>query len=481
MKKVLILALTLSLLLSCVPMAVSATTYTPDGAISTAEEFKNMDPAGTYYLANDINFNGEDFNGCVISSFTGTLDGKGHAVYGYDLAAAANMGLFMSLSGSVSNIKVGTQANPITITAIISGSTVGALAAYRGGSLSLENVEAYVNISITENGGVIGGIIGVIENPDVAVNCTTEGTINVNSATSGAWAWVGGIAGQLKDGAVTFTNCVNLANISVTTPAQSYVGGIVCDSNAKSGRQGSATFSYCANFGSLTAVNSGTDTTCYAGGIMASAANVNAAVAFNSCYNFGNVTSDLQAGGILGYNAAGKTTSITGCTNKGTITGAADKFGNFYGENADTGSALTMDNATVPAAHTATVGVQDSSTFADLRFIASVDALTYTNAGVVGVATWTVGSETKTWSFKHDFNTVYTSILSHENGQSVSTAESGKYLMALVLTSVPDGAVINLTSYVEDASGTTYGDTVKVTNSTSAASIVDTVTASAAN
>ena len=83
MKKALpALLLTLLLFISLVPLGVSAADAQP---ISTAAEFEAMDPNGSYYLANDIDFGGKTYEAFIVENFSGQLDGRGHTLFNYTI------------------------------------------------------------------------------------------------------------------------------------------------------------------------------------------------------------------------------------------------------------------------------------------------------------------------------------------------------------------------------------------------------------
>ena len=73
MKKIISIALTLCMVLGLCSFSVAAA---PEGtAITDAAGFAAMDPAGTYYLANDITLTAS-----YATAFAGTLDGNGKTI-----------------------------------------------------------------------------------------------------------------------------------------------------------------------------------------------------------------------------------------------------------------------------------------------------------------------------------------------------------------------------------------------------------------
>ena len=221
MKKLKILSfiLALILVLSMLPMSVSATgtdtqTESSEGsevtmAITTADQFKALNgQSGTYYLANDINFEGASFDTAIVDSFNGVLDGRGKTIYGFTLsyapaeaaAEAVNIGVFGKLGTDavISDLNVGSSEAKITVTVADTAGAVnvGTLAGSGEGSTFAADVSVYGDIAVNATGtAVVGGVLGNAVAPDLS-ECRFEGTI---TALNGIAGGVVGVTGDAED------------------------------------------------------------------------------------------------------------------------------------------------------------------------------------------------------------------------------------------------------------------------------------------
>ena len=314
MKKTLSIILTLCMVLGLCSFSVAAA---PEGtAITDAAGFLAMDPAGTYYLANDITIN-EPY----AQAFTGTFDGNGKTV-------TVTQPMFVDFGGKIKNLTVEG-----TITALAADAEIaifaaegarGAVAATVkcGTEVVFENIKNNATVAavgnIPNSDDCAGGIVGKVELAEVKVsfiNCE-------NNATITGLNQVGGIAGFIKAAAsVAFEGCVNNGSI-VETGTSAYCAGILCRSDAELN-----TFKNCVNNAT---VSSGKD---QAGGMLAYASK--GSFIIDSCVNNGTIAPTVgKAAGIAGNincgdadGAKGYYVTITNCVNNGKITAGGD--GNY--------------------------------------------------------------------------------------------------------------------------------------------------------
>jgi len=139
-----------------------------------------------YYLANDIDLNGE---WTPINDFRGVLDGQGFSVNGLQISESSAIryaGMFGEiLSGNVliKNISLNIGTNGIN--AII---TAGGLIGRCGADVFIDNCFVTGNISVKSNTSLVnaGGLIGNTNQNTIINNCYTTGTVSSYSAYSGA-------------------------------------------------------------------------------------------------------------------------------------------------------------------------------------------------------------------------------------------------------------------------------------------------------
>lgn len=324
MKKTLSLIMAIAMILSMSMISVYAEDIlliapapsAPEGtAITSAAEFAAMDPAGTYYLANDITI-AEPY----ATAFTGTIDGNGKTV-------TISVPMFVDFGGKIKNLvlegSVTALAAEAELPALAENGARGSIACYStcGTEVVFENIVNNASIAAIGNlasDDCAGGILGKFENETGSVkfiNCENNGVITGMNQ-------VGGILGWAKKAAsVTFETCWNNGEIKENV-ANAYSAGIVCRSDAEL-----TTFIGCVNNAK---VSSGKD---QAGGMLAYASK--GSFVFESCANYGEIAPTIgKAGGLFGNincnDADGKTgyfVTVTSCVNYGKITAGGD--GNY--------------------------------------------------------------------------------------------------------------------------------------------------------
>lgn len=321
-KRVLSVLLAVFLLVSCLPMAVSAAEGTPYTAeapaggnytISTADQLKALAETvnggesyanTTFTLTQDIDLNGSESNQWVPIGggsfednddydhrpfFSGTFDGDHHKIENLYLHLNAVkewewweqsfycLGLFgfVGESGIVKNLSVVNAAVILTCNAELYGGALGIVAGRNDGEVINCSCTGEVNAG---NDGDAGGVVGYNHNGRV-INCRHTG------AVTGAWA--GGVVAwngnsdmdeewNLKGTNAEVSNCYHTGTVT-----GNQAGGVV-------GFNLMGKVTNCYNTGTVTAAD-----------------------------HFGYETIHFDAGGVVGSNADGK---VTNCYNTGKVT-----------------------------------------------------------------------------------------------------------------------------------------------------------------
>lgn len=229
-KRILSLLLAAALLFTQMPEPVKAA----EGgtAISSAEAFLAMDPAGTYNLTSNITIT-ESY----AQTFTGTFDGNGHTITLGTADAPMAAGAFTSTSGTITNLVI---AGTISATA---GAVAGVAGSAAGGTIS--NCLNKAAISITGRTGRAAGIVGNITgaaNSTVVTGCGNQGAITA----SGTAGYAAGIVAYLA-GTASIQNSFNTGALN----GGSRAGGITCMTGTDNVIAG------CYNAGTLTGSTKG--------------------------------------------------------------------------------------------------------------------------------------------------------------------------------------------------------------------------------
>src|SRR5690606_129187 len=184
-------------------------------------QLMSMDLDASYTLGNDINaaatggsndvFGSGTFIpvGNATTAFTGSLDGKGHAVSNLTVSLPGhdNVGLFGITSAGSSLRNVGLED-----VSVAGYSNVGALAGSHGGSIS----NSYAG-GTASGGGIIGGLVG-LSGPDSSIRHSYADTV-VYADHSVA----GGLVGSAADGA----SISNSYATGAVTAVDGLVGGLL--------------------------------------------------------------------------------------------------------------------------------------------------------------------------------------------------------------------------------------------------------------
>lgn len=296
----------------------------------------------------------------MIGRFQGIFDGKGHTISGMYVYAVNRQyegaGLFGNLSNAtIKNVTL-TQSCIVadgagSVSADI-GSLAGSIAQCTiencevAGLVRTKNVLSEVggvvgsSLDSTVNGcrftgsidcqecnGNIGGIVGSFGGYDrsgVLENCTSEGSMFLQSSELGI---VGGIVGFTGDGCV-MNECVNEMNLA---GGASRLGGVIgsisigSESTVKNGemvyRNGSFEATSCGNYGSV----SNSEKNASTGGVIGNVYNSDSRgerLQLSNLTNKGFVSGSQSVGGIIGEISSGYLLySIQNCENQGNISG----------------------------------------------------------------------------------------------------------------------------------------------------------------
>ena len=186
----------------------------------------------------------------VGNSFEGTFNGNGKTISGLymDHAGAGGAGLFANVSNgaTVKNFALVNTYIKHTETTDDCGET-GAIAAYISGTgATIDSI--YVNATIESTQNNTGGIVGVIQGSKstgtTITNCVFTGSI---SGTT----YVGGIVGNGNNATLTVKNCLNLGDIESTG---SHVSGIVGLHQGGNGNGKICTIENCVSIGSVNCI-----------------------------------------------------------------------------------------------------------------------------------------------------------------------------------------------------------------------------------
>ena len=179
--------------------------------------------------------------------------------------------------------------------------------------------------NLTVAGNVSGknaaGIVARVFSGATIENCVNKANVTATSKAGGIVSYAQG-NNSSQYGALssdcTIKNCKNSGEVKTTGDAATAAGGIYGWSGDESGK---LKIIGCENSGAVTATGEKT-----AGGIVGQCR----VITVENCTNNGNISSSLNAGGIIGANDTAAAT-IIGCHNTGAVTGAENKFGGIAG------------------------------------------------------------------------------------------------------------------------------------------------------
>ncbi len=300
--------------------------YVPSGiAITSSNEFLNMDPYGSYYLATDLTLNKS-----YIKNFEGKFDGNGHTV-------TVSNPLFTDFSGEVKNLTINGNIYYID-------SDAAAFAVCSSKGFKATNCINNANVTVTGNAQYAAGFVGIVEDiqePCVFKNCTNNGNIEIITNQGIEKPRAGGFGGIINS--VVLYSCTNNGNIHVNGNL-AIVGGLVGRIATQVGTCQAQAFN-CTNNGNITVeetyVNSygsyssgGSD----AGGIFGYVGGPGNTAWYQiwGCTNNGDIDAPFRVGGMAGYVYASGSTAFVDvqfCVNTGDLT---------YGRTKDNGGASQL-------------------------------------------------------------------------------------------------------------------------------------------
>ena len=285
--------------------------------IETREQFisvlqnRSVTDGHIYELCANIDLSGYIW---TPNDFAGTIIGNGYTVSNLTVEASeGNLGMFLKLSGSISDLKF---KNLIVNSTSLSAPLVGGICAELTGSI--KNVE--IQSGLISAKGSTGGIAGKMTGGEI-IGCINRARVS-SSVNNGVGAGTGGIVGVATAGIVD--NCQNYGKIE----GGSYTGGIVGTTADNS----SLVISRLKNSGEIT---SSAD---YAGGI-AGLYSRRGSYEITAFENTGNVSAASYAGGIFGrFNDSSDAKDdntysllIENLKNSANITATNDYAGGIFG------------------------------------------------------------------------------------------------------------------------------------------------------
>lgn len=287
------------------------------------------------------------------TSFSGTLDGAGHTIYGlYTVSSGENTGLIGQIwYGTVKDLSIAQSA-------VFGGTATGAVA----GAANCADLSNCTNSGLVSASGTgTGGIAGTVYGEPGLRNCANSGTVQntANGSDAEDALQTGGVVGSASQ--TELRACVNTGPVSARS---SQVGGVA-------GWAFDAKLISCENAGAITGLaSSGRDLADY-GGIVGGAndgagltecenrgpvsapgsrigglaGQLGAEATAFSAVNRGAVSGQTQTGGIVGAVYGG---TVNGGENTGTVRGLnanASRLGGVAGEfSGDTGAITGVVN-----------------------------------------------------------------------------------------------------------------------------------------
>ena len=272
-----------------------------------------------FVLKNDV-----DMNGMVWTPFNfgATFDGAGHKIKNFTLSSASGeVGFFLTLTGTVKNLKFENVNVESTSEANVN---VGTLAAIVGANGRVQKVEVSGKVKgVLAN---LGGIVGSMNGNGTIEGCKNYAVVSTTSITDSTGA-TGGVIGYITSGIVR--NCENFGAVS----GQYRVGGVI----GATWLAGTCAFNNLVNHAKVTGTHHDV------GGVIGrwgAAQNLDITATMK---NEGTVTGADCVGGVIGqvHNSLSDryttyTTKLGGYTNSGTVLGAqyvGGVFGYVYGYN----------------------------------------------------------------------------------------------------------------------------------------------------
>lgn len=269
------------------------------------------------------------------------------AISGGSIVGNNNIGgLIGAVNSPQDNITIIGASNSADITVTATGySPVGGIIGFSQGTLTFKDVTNHGDISGGERiGGLVGYSSGDLDVTDITNHGDISGvyyiggligyssgdldsTIVTNHGDISGKGDLGGVIG-LNSADALLQNVDNIGNVTSLNTNSSQIGGIIGVNNAN------LTLSAVRNYGAVSGGNQDV------GGILGSNSGSN--VLIEKSVNYGNVTSKINVGGVVGYNTINsKNTVLSNVANFGTISGSVQGAGGFIGFAQKPSSGLT--------------------------------------------------------------------------------------------------------------------------------------------
>jgi hypothetical protein len=294
---------------------VLSAVFKPYNSINTADEFAQIGrteafPLDEIYEINaDISLSDWTPPDSLTNPFSGVIYGKGKTITLESFSPSAlngarHLGVFAYLkTAAVQDLTVVGALGPFSATG---GQYCGLLAGYADYA-TLKNIAVSGTLDVTRQSGLLylGGAVGYMQGGSLEndLSCETSG-VSVTGKTTGGAVYGGGMAGYVKDTAISGAHTTG--DVTVTGEGHNTsAGGLCAYSRAAKISNCSATgdISVVADSGGLTDMSHLFMT--YAGGLVGESTDSGAAI--TKSYATGNASAKSPypyAGGLCGYNYA---------------------------------------------------------------------------------------------------------------------------------------------------------------------------------
>ncbi len=343
-------------------LVVGASAATEGTPIATVADFENINiaelasgqEAPKYYLANDIDFGGKEYDCFIVEKFSGVLDGNGHTIFNFKITGTQNSdhAIIKNLGGladtTVKDLTIGKADNLVVVTpnALAAGKShavlAGAISNNAERAVTIQGVTIYADFNFAyTNKGNAGGFIGYAAAGQLLIeDCKFYGSFKYGdpSINSTEYMNAGGFIGAFKYHTGTFKNCENYADITLyPTLKEGRSAGIVGYTD------GDLVFENCKNYGTISAFDfddvqfgyAQSDSMC--SGILG---HLNKKLAtLTNCVNYGTLYGSNRVGTMIAKITGDATTelaTIKDCKNEGKLTSNALLFNGAYGESEGT-------------------------------------------------------------------------------------------------------------------------------------------------
>ena len=251
-----------------------------------------------FYLSNDIDLRGVDFNpiGSLVTPFRGIFDGRGKRISNL-VSSALVGGMFAALgnSGQVRNIEL---YNPSVTALFRAGALAGSASANDGNTVTIENVHVIGGHVFSASASQVGGLVGLTTRAQIRQSSASAAVSGIGLSTAGPN--LGGLVGLAEVGS-TIVGCFATGAVSYTeaNPAQdASVGGLV-------GKVSGTTISDSYALGSVTSNSTAVGAGLFggAGGFVGQASGATITRSFAGGLVQGAVAA--RTGGFVGYEGTG--------------------------------------------------------------------------------------------------------------------------------------------------------------------------------